>query len=74
MPKSARRRVPFIEVALWLLGSAFVVPVLSFALLCAWECTAAPWLVFIVAPIGVLVSWIAIGIWLTRGGKHSNES
>lgn len=41
----------------------------TFAVLCAWECTAGPWATIFVAPVAIAVFWVGLTaylFWATR--------
>jgi hypothetical protein len=43
---------------MWVISMPAAVAALSFGGICAWECTAGPWLTFLVAPAVALVVWL----------------
>lgn len=44
--------------AVWVAFMPGVTFALTFALLCAWECTVGPWFTFFIAPAAVLILWL----------------
>jgi len=52
--------------AAWFFLGPIGVLLAIFAMLCAWECTALPWLAIFTAPAVTIVMWIVLAIWYLR--------
>lgn len=66
-PSSKRgARMSWASFMAWFLFSPVVLVFVTFGLLCAWECSAGPWLTIFFAPIAVVILWLGLVIYFWR--------
>jgi hypothetical protein len=61
----------------WLLGWLLFTPIfaifISFALLCAWNCEAGPWLTFKFAPVLTLIGWLIVAAIFSKSRTSAKD-